>query len=449
LSASGYKLISKVLADVGMRRYLENTTWLFFARLANITSSILVGIYVIKYLGPDNLGEIAYAIAFVSVFAPIATLGMNAVLIRELTRQPDRVALLLGTSFRCIAGASALLFVVVVSASQIVNENSVIVLYVSIYATTLFFKAFNVIDFYFQKVVSSRYVVFCQVATTLVSALVYVFLIVTEAEPVFFVGVYVLHEGFLAIFLAFAYRRRGAETFYNRFDFSHALSLVRSSWPLIFAAVSVGLYMKVDQIMLQHLRSSAEVGIYAVAVRFSEQWYLVPTLVAQSLFPAMLNAQKQSDQLFESRHQSLNDLLIWMNIVFVGIVYIIAEPLINILFGSDFEETGTVLSIHVLAGIFVSASIVRSKWLVSIRGEKYALYSVFFGLVLNVILNFFLIPVAGVEGAAVSTVFSRAASLYFMGIAFPATRPSLKAFHLALLLPVRMVLANTVRRGLG
>jgi probable polysaccharide biosynthesis protein len=56
------------------------------------------------------------------------------------------------------------------------------------------------------------------------------------------------------------------------------------------------------------------VGQYAAATRLSEIWYFIPTVVVSSLFPAIVNARRQSEELYCDRLQKLFDLVAWIAI---------------------------------------------------------------------------------------------------------------------------------------
>ena len=81
------------------RIYLANSSWLFLERVLAIFSSLLIGIWIARYLGPEQYGLYSYIIAFVAIFASFANLGVDQVLYRELVKKPEALNKLLGTAF--------------------------------------------------------------------------------------------------------------------------------------------------------------------------------------------------------------------------------------------------------------------------------------------------------------------------------------------------------------
>ena len=76
----------------------------------------------------------------------------------------------------------------------------------------------------------------------------------------------------------------------------------------MLSGITVSIYMKIDQVMIKEMLGAEAVGQYAAAVRLSEVWYFIPIIIASSLFPAIVNAKKISNDLYNERLQKLYDL---------------------------------------------------------------------------------------------------------------------------------------------
>jgi O-antigen/teichoic acid export membrane protein len=80
---------------------------------------------------------------------------------------------------------------------------------------------------------------------------------------------------------------------------------------------------------------------YAAAVRLSEAWYFIPMVIASSLFPAIINAKKQSEELYD-----LMAIAIALPMTFLS------DWVIHLLYGEQYSQAGSVLMIHIWAGVF-------------------------------------------------------------------------------------------------
>ena len=180
--------------------------------------------------------------------------------------------------------------------------------------------------------------------------------------------------------------------------------------------------MKIDQVMLKEMLDVKAVGIYAAAVKLCEAWYLLPTAVMASLFPAILEVRKNSKAIYEERIQKLYDLMIWGALAVALPTTLLADWVIYIFYGVDFQEAASVLKIYIWAGVFVSLGSASSKWLVAENLERYSFYRTTLGAVLNVIFNLWLIPILGITGAALATLISYCVAAYLSLLFFKKTR---------------------------
>jgi O-antigen/teichoic acid export membrane protein len=186
-----------------------------------------------------------------------------------------------------------------------------------------------------------------------------------------------------------------------------AISLLKDSWPLILSGLAVMIYMKIDQVMLQEMIGSEAVGLYSAAVRISEAWYFIPMVISSSLFPAIVNAKKQSEELYYARLQRLYDLMVWISIAIALPMTFLSDWVIKLLYGTEYSQAGSVLMIHIWAGVFVSLGVITGKIVIVNNQQKNSVYSTFLGLFLNIFLNYIIIPIYGIKGAAFTTLISQ------------------------------------------
>lgn len=128
--------------------------------------------------------------------------------------------------------------------------------------------------------------------------------------------------------------------------------------------------MKIDQVIINQLLGPEEVGQYAAAIRLSEAWYFIPMVIASSLFPAIISAKKQSEELYNSRLQKLYDLMVWMSIIIALPMTFLSNWIVEILYGGQYDEAGSVLMIHIWTGVFVFLGVAFSGYLTAENKTK-------------------------------------------------------------------------------
>lgn len=404
--------VKEIISHEGFRRYFSNTSWLLGEKILRMVVGLFVGIWVARYLGPEQFGLFSYAQSFVGLFATIATFGLDSIIVRELVKNKSRQDLLLGTAFRLkLIGALAVLLILSLAVSFTSNDSQTNFLIIIIASATIF-QSFNVIDFYFQSRVQSRYAAFANAITLFISSLVKIVLILIGAPLIAFAWVVMFDSAILSLGFIYFYLKTGKELMKWKFEKEMALSLLKDSWPLIVSGIVISIYMKIDQVMIKEMLGSEAVGQYAAAVRLSEAWYFMPMIIVTSLFPAIINARSSSEQLYYSRLQRLYDFMVWMAITIAIPVSFLSDWIINLLYGSQYNHAGSVLMLLIWAGVFVSFSLVTEKHINLINKQKYTLITTSSGAFINVIFNLFFINSYGIAGAAYSTLLSYAISNY-------------------------------------
>ena len=410
------------ISSQGFRRYFANTSWLMGHRALNMVVALFVGVYVARYLGPERFGLLSYAGSFVGLFTALATLGLDSILVRELVKTPEHRDELLGTAFWLKAGGAILMWIGIAAAIPFTHNDTQTNILIVIIAFAIIFQAFNVIDFNYQAEVKSKYVVYSQFVSLVISSITKLVFVWIAAPHVWFACVFLLDAVVRAVGLTAVYLQTTAKIWYWKWRWQTAKELLRYSWPLILSGMVISIYMKIDQVMIKEMLGAEQVGHYAAAVRLSEAWYFVPMAITSSVFPAIINAKKQSEELYYQRLQKLYDLMVWLAVAIALPTTFLAPWVIRVLYGKAFLPAAGVLSIHIWAGVFVFLGVASGKWFLCENMQKEAFYRTFLGVICNVVLNIIMIPKYGISGAALSTLISQSAAAYFYDVLNHKTR---------------------------
>lgn len=407
-------LIQSALSNAGFRRYFANTSWMFGEQILRMISGLLVGIWVARYLGPEQIGIFSYALAFVAIFNAFAKLGLDGIVVRDLVNEPHKRDVYLGTAFwlKLIAGLAT--FLIIAFATLFCSNDSTTNLYILIIAGGIIFQSFEVVDFYFQSKVLSKFVSISKITQLVISSLLKVYFVLTGADLLWFVVISFVDQFALAVILYFAYKKLKVGSFLRFFNISIAKKMLNDSWPLIVTGLSIVIYMRIDQIMLKEMIGMRQVGIYTAALRLSESWYFVPVLICTSLFPAIVNAKKSDNDLYMRRLNNLYFHLIWIAILVALIATFISNNIVNLLFGIKYIVAGEILSVHIWSGVFVVIGVLSGQWFLLEGCQKIATLNTIIGALINIVLNCLMIPIYGVKGVAYATLISYSFSSYFL-----------------------------------
>lgn len=390
----------------GFKKYSANAGWMLFARIGTLLISFFVSIYVIRYLGPHNYGLLSYAVSFVSIFAFIASLGIDQILYRELVNHPEKERELLGTALLLKLGGGLLASIITVCVAGFFRSDDANLLLIWIISLAFLFHPWQIIAYTYQARVLSKYPSIITLLISIVLACCKL-LVIHFDEGILYFGMILLLEAILyAGFYIIGYARHFGHPLQWKPSRPFAQSLLKDSLPLLFSTVTILIYSRIDQVMIGHYLEVSAVGTYDAAVRLSDVWYVLPNVVIAALFPAILNARKTSQALYAKRVRHLAFLLFCFSALIALPTTFIAGPLVSILYGDAYLASAGVLQIYIWSTIGFSLGSLTNAYLIAENRTLLYLLVSSGTMLLNVALNIILIPLWGTYGAAIATLIS-------------------------------------------
>jgi O-antigen/teichoic acid export membrane protein len=390
----------------GVRQVLSNLAWLLTDQILQMALGLLVGVWVARYLGPAQFGILNYAIAFVSLFASMATMGLGTLVVRDIARNPECKEETLGTAFaiQFIGGIITLLLTVTVI--SILNPNDSLTRWlVGIIAAGTIFQSFETINFWFQSQVQSKYTVVAKNSVSLLAAGLRIGLIQIKAPLIAFACLRLGEVAMAGFAIALVYQSRGNDFKLWRVSWHRGKQLLQESWPLVLSSLAVFIYSKIDQIMLGSLNKT-ELGYYAVAVKLSEICDFLPVIIASSIFPKLAQLREKNYGEYLKNFQIYSDAMLFLWVGVALPISLLAPIIVQTLYGEQYTASATVLSIYVWAQFGSNFGVARNTYF-ALEGQlRYGLYLTVVGSVFNIVLNSLLIPKYGAVGATVATLIT-------------------------------------------
>ena len=409
----------------------RNIAWLAFDRGIRLSLGFLIIVWLARYLGPEVFGWFSYALALVLLVGAVSALGLNDIVVREMVKQPTSAAVTLGSAFllNLISGLIGY-FVALLAIFFLQGGDSLATSLVSVLGLTLIFKSTNIVRYWFEAKVDSRQVVKVEVPIVLAIISLNVGMIIAGAPVMIFAALVAIESALVAIGLMVLFRAHWGSLTALRASVDHMIMLLKQSWPLCLSGIAVLVYMRIDQVMIGEMLGAEYVGLYTAAVMLSEVWYVLPTIVAASVFPALLQKRlrfEMSDQAVSVAYKHhIQRFLDWM--VMAALILAISATffspwVIETVYGEMFSASSGVLQIHIWAAVFVFMGVLGTKWILAEGLEKLILYRTAGGALANILLNLVLIPRYGIEGAAAATLISQGFAAFGLDALHRKTRP--------------------------
>jgi O-antigen/teichoic acid export membrane protein len=196
----------------------------------------------------------------------------------------------------------------------------------------------------------------------------------------------------------------------KRFRANRVLSyaMLRKSTPYALLILLMMLYTRIDAVMLERIldNGALQAGIYAQAFRLLDAANIFGLLVAGILLPIFARMIKQK-QAIGGMVMHASSVLVGIPLVFSIACVFYAEPILSIIYTNNVEETMMVFPWIILSFIPICMAYIFGTLLTANGSIRLLNQVALSGIVVNVVLNFILIPTWGAYGAAVATLITQ------------------------------------------
>lgn len=384
----------------------------------NILLTLVIGVLLARTLGPENYGVYAFVLSLVTLMGLPTKAGLPTLLVRETAKNQ------LNEKWGLIRGLFKLSNIFVFTYSLILTAGAGLFVWWqwggedAIKANTFLWALLLLPLIAYEGVRTGtlrglRWVVSSQLPQLLVRPLVMILLIgsclllgkeltsitaiqfnALAALAAFIVGVYFLNKAL----------PKEVKKATSEYDFKPwAISLLPLS---LFAGLRM-LDSQVSILLLGILGTAEEVGLFRVAATGATLVAFGLTAVNMALAPQVARLYNAGEMEKLQRTITLSTRAVALVSFPVALVLILwGKELITLVFGVEYSGAATALSI-LCVGQLVNASVGSVAVVLNMTGnDKKTLYGVLVALVSNVSLAFIMIPLFGINGAAMGYAFS-------------------------------------------
>lgn len=387
-------------------KVVKNAAWIVVCHVAQALINLIMNMLTARYLGPSNYGLISYAASIVAFVVPIMQLGLNAVLVQELVNHPEKEGQTMGTAILLNVAASLVSSVLVVLFAATVNygERDTIIV-CGLYSLNLMFQAVQMIRYWYQAKLLSKYTsVVSLIAYTLV-AVYRAVLLITQKSIYWFAISQALDYMLIGFGLVVIYRKLGGQKF--SFSWKRGKELLSVGRYYIVSAMMVTVFAQTDKIMLKLMIHEEATGFYSVAVTCAGMTSFVFAAIIDSCRPVIVKSKLVDQKAYEHKMSVLYSIVIFVSLAQSVVISLLAEPIIQVLYGDAYGAAAQVLGCVVWYTTFSYLGAVRDVWILSENKGRYLWIINLTGASANVILNLCLIPVWGALGAAVASLITQ------------------------------------------
>lgn len=389
-----------------LSKILKNSTWLVGGKVISDGLSFLFYIYLARAFGEEGIGNYSFAFAAAALFGIGVEFGLRTLITRDIAKNSPFIAkyrsnIILFQLFLFFL-LGLLLFVVAKTSnysSQIQILSAYAYLGIALRAIGMTFIGFlEAVDEMGKS--SLLEIISKAVIVVIGSALIYS---KSSLEAVMFVHVV---SGIVYVLLSAYFVKTLFGPIVFDLDFKFIKRTAITALPFIGASVLYILYSRVDYLMIHYFIGEKATGAYSVSFRIIESSLLVASMVGVAIFPSLSRSDANNVQ---SRDRLFLLALKWLAILgMIGSLplMIVGDKLIIFLYGDEFAYSGYLMQWMSILLFIGCIKVPYWRLLFAINQEGTQLKIQAISVLINLILNYFLIPIHGVMGAIFASVVS-------------------------------------------
>lgn len=402
-----------------------NAKWIIICKIIQSVLQLLVGMLSARYLGPSNYGLINYAASITAFAMPIMKMGLDATLVFELVKNTKQEGKVLGTSLGMNVISSLLSIAGVTLFAYVANPDDPQTLIVCfVYSLSVFFAALEVIQYWFQYKLLSKYSSVVMLVSYIVVSAYKIFLLITEKNVVWFALSHSIEYGLIAFCLIFLYFKKSGDRL--SFSLNLAKEMFYKSKYYIFASILVVVFQNIDKLLLTELSGTVATGYYSAAITCTTITQFVFIAIVDSFRPEILKQRKEDLKEYESSLISLYSIVIYLSLLQSIAFTVFAKPIIYVMYGADFLPTVKILQVLIWYFTFSVIGTVRNVWILAEDKQKYLWRINLMGAALSAILNLILIPHLDAMGAAIASFITQLFTNFILGFILKPLRANNK-----------------------
>jgi O-antigen/teichoic acid export membrane protein len=387
-----------------VQRIAKNTFVLFAANVINMVLGFFYGVYTARYLGAENYGTLALAIAFISLFTVFTDFGLQQLTVREVARDKTLAVKYLSNIAFLKLFLVALAYGLIVISVNLLGYPAFTIQVIYLMALSMVFGAFvGMFTSVFQAFEKMEYASFGSILNNVLMLAGALFAISHGLNVMTFAAIYLMSSALVLTYTVAIAIWLGLWP-HREYDFTFMKDLFKRALPFGIGSLFLIYYLWIDRVIISIMLNDTMVGYYSAAYNLINVLSFIPNAFVVSLFPIMANYFTKSDKSLNTIYRISIKYMYMLALPIVIGTTLLGPNIIELIYGAGFLPSVQPLKILIWAEFFVYIDVLLGQMLYSINKERVIMIYAGMGAALNIILNLLLITRFGLAGAAAATL---------------------------------------------
>ncbi len=392
-----------------IHRFAKNVTWLYTANVVNRILNLVLFIYIARYLGDAGLGQYSFILAFVGLFAIIHAFGFDPVIKRSVARDKGKADEYVSTVVILRLGLFMISTLLIMVSINFLGYPERIVKLVYIYMIAAYLTSLSTAyRSLFTAYERLEYEAFLSITNRMITVPLTILILILGYGLEGAIMVLPL-SGALDLIISMYIVNTRIKRITFRVNLELCKKLLTKASPFLFIIAFNTIYTNIDIVMLSKMAGDEATGWYNASSRLLNALVFIPVVFMGALFPVMSRFFASSKDSLAMAHRKSIQYLLMIALPLAAGTTLLADRIIIRIYGDVFVNSIPVLQILAWGTALLFLNNVLLTTLISMNREKENMKIVAFGVSLNVVLNFLLIPRFLHIGASIATVATEAA----------------------------------------
>lgn len=388
-------------------KIIKNFFSMSFGQFLNLLINFLTIPFAARYLGVENFGAFGSLLATVTILSRISDFGFGPVVFRENARGDHKffilnnaISLKIIFAFLVIILYNLTALTLSLSLEEIILVN---LLYLNIFISARMANFREILSIPFKTKLKMHYPMIINFIDNLLLLILVLLMPTLNAGLNYFIGAYIICNIPGIILLIYYIRKKFNYSFY--FNLRKSKWLLKETLPLMGFVIFSTIFQQIDILFLNYLKGSYSAGIFTASSRLTFPLNIIPEAVVTTIFPILVSRINKKENIAEL----LKIVYKFLFIVPFSIALVFAfhfEEFILIIFGNEYIESGLPTAIIISTQVFLFFNFFSLDLFTALSKQKYNFYYAFLIVLINVVLNFLLIPKYDYLGAAYSKIIT-------------------------------------------
>jgi len=365
-------------------------------RICTFGANLFIFILIARMWGTELFGQYSYILTFLGVITAIADFGMTSVLGKDLAQVTDGKANYWGNYLFLRSMVCLVVIVPSVIAAYYIRQDLFIILMAG--SLALPFLASRFFEPFFQVYQQPWHSSYASVGYALAYLLLSCTVVLYTKDLLMLVVVYILANSIylaMAMYLAYTSEKPRFEI-----EWTTIKDILKLAVPLGVSSLFTIVSSKAAIFILAAMKSDHEVAIFNAAYKFLDLGAMLAVMLVSPIVPILSTMAMGKRENLRDNFADIMEIISIFALPVAIVCPFISQMLIELLYGNAFQESAMALNILAWVGVLVLYSLFTEALAISIGVVNFALWSTAIAAVMNILLNYFLIPRYSFIGSA-------------------------------------------------